>query len=87
MYKLHKPDITKCRDKRIAEAIFREANQLLDVFATALNVVAHEDTEEVVGCASVIHANSQERAVGGVECRITELFGIHFAEALEACQL
>ena len=56
---------------------------LLDEFAAGFDLVAHEDAEEVVGCADVFHADLQERAVGGVERGFAKLLGVHFAEAFE----
>src|SRR4051812_3317417 len=60
---------------------------LLDEFAAGLDLVAHQDPEEIVGAADVFHADLQESAVGGVERGFAELFGVHFAEAFEARDL
>ena len=57
---------------------------LLDELAAGLDVVPHEDAEEVVGGARVVHADAEQRAVGRVERRLAELFGVHLAQALEA---
>ena len=60
---------------------------LLDEFSARFYLVAHEDSEEVVGAADVVHADFDERALGGVESGVAELFGVHFAEAFEAGDL
>ena len=58
-----------------------------DELATGLNFVAHEDAEEVVGGAGVFHTDLHQRAVGGIERRLAQFLGVHFAEALEAGDL
>ena len=40
---------------------------LLNELAAGFDLVAHEDAEEVVGGAGVVHADLEEGAVGGVE--------------------
>jgi hypothetical protein len=40
---------------------------LLDEFAAGFYLVAHEDSEQVVGAAGVLHADLQQGAVGRVE--------------------
>ena len=60
---------------------------LLDEFAAGFDLVAHQDAEEIVGAADVVHADLQQRAVGGVERGVAEFFGVHFAEAFEAGDL
>ena len=60
---------------------------LLDEFAAGFDLVAHQDAEEIVGAADVFHGDLQQRAVGGVERGVAELFGVHFAEAFEAGDL
>jgi hypothetical protein len=57
---------------------------LLNELAAGLYLVAHEDAEQVVRAAGVVHADLEKSAVGGVERGFAELFGIHFAEAFEA---
>ena len=56
---------------------------LLNKLPARFDVVAHEDAEEFVGGADVVHADLQQRAVGGVERRFAEFFRVHFAEAFE----
>ena len=59
----------------------------LDEFPPRFDVVAHEHAEEFVSAAGVFHFYFQERAVGGVEGRFAELFGVHFAQAFETGDL
>ena len=60
---------------------------LLDELPPRLDLVAHEDAEEVVGGAGVVHRDLQERAVGGHQGRVAQLLGVHLAEALETRDL
>src|SRR5437868_3986521 len=57
---------------------------LLDEVAAGFDFVPHEDAEHVVGSAGVLHLHADKRAVGWVERRLAELFGVHLAEAFEA---
>ena len=55
--------------------------------AAGLDLVAHEDAEQVVGGAGVVHGDLQERAVGRDHGRVAQLLGVHFPQALETRDL
>ena len=60
---------------------------LLDELAAGLDLVAHEDAEEVVGGAGVVHGDLQERAVGRHHGRVAQLLGVHFPQTFETRDL
>src|SRR3954451_4517648 len=56
----------------------------LDELAAGLDVLAHEDREQVVGLGGVVEGDLAEDAVLLVHRRDAQLLGVHLAEALEA---
>ena len=67
--------------------VFDVERVFLDEFAAGFDGVAHEDTEHFIGGSGVVHCDFQERASLDVHGRGPQLFGVHFAEALEAGDL
>src|SRR6476659_4742821 len=57
---------------------------LLDELAARLDLVAHEDGEDVVCGDRVLDAHLQELALRGIHRRLPELFRIHLPEPLVA---
>ena len=55
----------------------------LDEVAAGFHLLSHQHAEQVVGRGGVVHRHPQERAIGRVERRVPQLFGIHFAKTLE----
>ena len=56
----------------------------LNELAAGFDVVAHEDSEDFVGCCCVIHANLQEQSLLRVHTGFPEFLRVHFAESLKA---
>src|ERR1051326_7058371 len=56
----------------------------LDELAPSLDVLAHEDREQVVGLGGVVQGDLAEDAVLLVHRGDAQLLGVHLAEALEA---
>jgi len=52
---------------------------LLDELAARLDLVAHQDAEQVVGGPRVVHADLKHRTLGGVQRRVAEFLGVHLA--------
>jgi len=57
---------------------------LLDELAARLDHIAHQAREDLVGDIRLGDLDPKERAVGGVESRLPQLLGVHFAKALVA---
>src|SRR3954467_6301280 len=56
----------------------------LDESATQLDVLAHEDREDLVGLRRVLERDLQHQPLIGVHRRLPQLLGVHLAEALVA---
>jgi len=56
---------------------------LLDKLPPRLDLVAHENAEDVIGGAGIVHSDLKQRAIGRVERRLAQLLGVHFAKPLE----
>src|SRR5881275_675568 len=56
----------------------------LDELAARLDVLAHQDREQVVGLRGVVERDLAEDAVLLVHRRDAQLLGVHLAETLEA---
>ena len=52
-----------------------------------LDVVTHEDREDLVGDGGLLDGDLQQRAPVGVHRGLAELVAVHLAEALEALEL
>src|SRR3977135_3667983 len=63
------------------------AGVVLDEGSARLDLVAHEHREGAVGGGGGLERDLRERARGGVHGGVSELLGVHLAEALEALEL
>src|SRR5207302_3004882 len=57
---------------------------VLDEHPSRLDLIAHEDREELLGADGVFDRHLQQAPRLGVHGRIPELLGVHFTEALVA---
>ena len=64
--------------------VAHELGVLLDELAARLDLVAHEDREELIGFLGILHLDAQHRAALGIHGRFPELLRIHLAKAFVA---